>query len=294
MSKKVLIIAALASLFLAHGCENANLFDPSGSEKENNSGFGPSGEVAIAMTMQGGFAGVHRHLTIETNGYLRFVDYTAGDGQIVSLLPSRDYDALVAYFLEKDFFNLEENHFDPNAADAFVYRVQFQHGGREKTVNADEIQAPENLQDLIARLQRIIEDLKEKAPVLSLSMDRQTLRHGQSVALTLTAANPQTHDLQLTSGVQMFEFFAIPAAQGLPHPPENHPSSFVWNYTHGKAFIMIVQTTTLAAGERLTFQTTWDGRSNTGELLEGAYLVGAQLLSAPGGYTGLQTLQITQ
>jgi hypothetical protein len=293
MAKKIQILAAVIAMVFGPGCENANLFDSPKSEIETNLGFGPSGETAIAMDIQGGFAGVHRQLAIETNGYVRYVDYADTNGQSVSMLKPDEYNALVAYFLEKDFFNLEAGYFEPNAADVFLYSVHFQHGGREKTVGADQLSAPANLQDVIARLHEIIADLEKNELELSFHMDRRTLSHGQTVELTLTATNRQSHTLQLTSGVQMFEFFAIPLATAGPRLPENYSTSFVWNYTYGKAFIMIVKTSSLAPGESLTFRATWDGHGNSGELLEGTYLVGAQLMSAPGGFTGLQTLHIS-
>jgi hypothetical protein len=294
MAKKILVLAAMISMAFGHGCENANLFESPQSETENKLGFGPSGEVVIAMDMQGGFAGVHRTLTIETNGYVRYVDYRDTTGESVSMLKPEEYNALVAYFLEKDFFNLEDAYFEPNAADVYQYNLRFQHGGRDKTVGADELRAPANLRDLIARLHEVTEGLKQNALELSLVMDRRTLQHGQTVELTLTATNRHSHSLQLISGVQMFEFFAVPLVANAPRLGGDHSSSFVWNSTYGKAFIMLAQFTTLAAGESLTFHGTWDGRGNNGELLEGSYLVGAQLLSSPGGITSLQALQIVK
>ncbi|MGH7492710.1 MAG: BsuPI-related putative proteinase inhibitor [bacterium] len=294
MAKKILILAALISMAFGQGCENANLFDSPKSGTENNLGFGPSGETAIAMDIQGGFAGVHRNLKIKTNGYVLYVDYGDTSGHSTSMLKPDEYNALVAYFLEKDFFDLKDSYFEPNAADVFLYSITFQHGGREKTVGADDLAAPVNLRDLIARLHGIIESIEQHELELSFSMDRRTLPHGQTVELTLTATNRQPHALQLTSGVQMFEFFAIPHAAAAPRLPEEHSSTFVWNYTYGKVYIMILQTSTLAAGESLTFRATWDGRGNNGELLEGTYLVGAQMMSSPGGFTGLQTLQIVR
>ena len=294
MAKKILILAALVSLGFGQGCENANLFDSAKSGKESNLGFGPSGETAIAMDIQGGFAGVHQNLKIETNGYVRYVDHADTSGQSISMLKPDEYNALVAYFLEKDFFNLNDRYFEPNAADVFLYSITFQHGGRAKTVGADDLAAPANLGDLIARLRGIIESVEQNELKLAFDMDRRTLQHGQTVELTLTATNQQAHAVQLTSGVQMFEFYAIPSTAAAPRIPEEYSSSYAWNYTYGKVYIMILKSTTLTAGERLTFSATWDGRGNNRELLEGSYLVGAQMVSAPGGFTGLQTLQIVR
>jgi hypothetical protein len=294
MPKKILILAALISMAFGHGCENANLFDSPKSGMESNLGFGPSGETTITMDIQGGFAGVNRNLRIDNNGYVRYVDYADSNGHSMSMLNPDDYNALVAYFLEKDFFNLNEKYFDPNAADVFLYSITFQHGGRAKTVGADDLAAPANLRDLIARLHGVIENIEQHELHLSFSMDRQTLPHGQNVELTLTATNQQPQALQLTSGVQMFEFFAVSSNEAAPRLPEEYSPSFVWNYTYGKVYIMILKSTTLAAGESLTFHATWDGRGNNGELLEGAYLVGAQMMSSPGGFTRLQTLQIVR
>ena len=293
MTKSILIIAAFITAAFGHGCEDANLFDSSKPEAQQSFALAPSGEIAVAMEIQGGYAGVNRELAIATNGYVRYVDYNNGDGQIISMLQPNEYDALVAFFIEKDFLNLEDSYFEPNAADLFSYRIHFQHGGRQKDVGADDMRAPANLRDIIARLHKVIDEIKDNALVLSFDIDRQVLQHGQSVGLTLAAANPQAHALQLASGVQMFEFFALPATAA-PRLPAESPSAVAWNYTYGKVYIALMQYTTLAPGERLTFQAAWEGRGNNGELLEGNYLIGAQMMSAPGGFTPLQPLQIVK
>ncbi len=293
MMKNILFLAAFVAMVFGPGCEKANLFESPKSETEQTFGFGPSGEITVAMDMQGGFAGVSRHLSIASNGYVRYMDDANAGEQIVSMLQPQEYDALVAYFLEKDFLNLEESYVEPNAADVFIYHIRFQHGGREKTVGADDVRAPANLRDLIARLHSVIDDLKQNALVLSFHMDRQSLQHGQTVELVLTATNQRARALQLASGVQMFEFFALPAAAA-PRLPAELQTPYAWNYTHGKVYIAIMQYTTLAPGESLTFRAAWDGRGNNGEWLEGAYLLGAQLASAPGGFTALQPLQIVK
>ena len=293
MMKNLLLIAAFVAMALGPGCENANLFDSPPAPPQNKYGLGPSGELVIAMDVQGGFAGVHRNLSIQSNGYIRYVDYHHPGGQIISMLKPEEFEALVAFFLEKDFLNLGESYFEPNTADAFIYSLRFLHGGRDKTVGTDGLNVPANLHGLIARLQQVIETLQQNSVTLSFEMDRQVLRHGETVDLTLTATNQQSRALQLASGVQMFEFFALPTSAA-PTEPVEWSSAAAWNYTYGKVYILVMQYTTLAPGESLTFRATWDGRSNDGELLEGNYLVGAQLLTAPGGLTGLQALQIVE
>jgi len=293
MSKGFLIIAAAIGLVLGHGCERASLFDSDQPAPIQNSGIGPSGEIVVDVEVQGGFAGVHRDFTVCENGYARYVDYAAGGGQTDRMLSPDEYHALVAYFLEKDFFNLDGNYFEANVADAMRFAIQFRHGGREKKVGTDGLHVPQNLLDLLTHLNEIIDDLNHHALQLDFRMDRQSLLPGQFVNLSLTITNSQTKTIQLASGVQRFEFFALPATMA-PLPPLDSPTAYAWNYTYGKVYIMLMQYTTLAPGASLIFQAQWDGIGNNGARLEGAYLVGARALTSPGGGTPLQPLQISK
>lgn len=291
MNVRIISLAILIFAFAVTGCGRSNLFEAT-ENKQTDSVFKPSGETAIAMEVTGGLAGTYQNLTIDVNGYARFVDAQRG-GQIAAALTAEEFGGLVTLFLQNDFLHLDDRYVQENTADAFNYDVYFNIAGSSKRVVTDNLEAPANLRAVIARLTEVAQKLSDSALTLELALDRELLRAGESVTFTLTAANNTSQSLPLSTGGQKFDFFAFPAAAltlapqmqlGLPEP--------AWHWSFEKAFIAIVENTTLAPGEALQFSVTWDGKSNNGEQLEGAYFIGAQLVASPGGMTALRELRI--
>lgn len=292
MNVRIISAAILISAFVMSGCGRGNLFEAT-ENKQTDSVFKPSGETAIAMEITGGLAGIYQNLTIDANGYARFVDAQRGGGQIAAALTAEEFGSLVALFLQNDFLHLNDRYVQENTADAFNYDVYFNFAGSSKRVITDNLEAPANLRAVIARLTEAAEKLSASALTLELALDRELLQAGESVTLTLTAANNTSQPLPLNTGGQKFDFFAFPAAAltlapqmqlQLPEP--------AWHWSFEKAFIAIVENTTLAPGEALQYSVTWDGKGNNGEQLEGAYFIGAQLVASPGGMTALRELRI--
>lgn len=292
MNVRIISAAILISAFVMSGCGRSNLFEAT-ENKQTDSVFKPSGETAIAMEITGGLAGIYQNLTIDANGYARFVDAQRGGGQIAAALTAEEFGSLVTLFLQNDFLHLNDRYVHENTADAFNYDVYFNFAGSSKRVITDNLEAPANLRAVIARLTEVAEKLSASALMLELALDRELLQAGESVTLTLTAANNTSQPLPLNTGGQKFDFFAFPAATltlapqmqlQLPEP--------AWHWSFEKAFIAIVENTTLAPGEALQYSVTWDGKGNNGEQLEGAYFIGAQLVASPGGMTALRELRI--
>lgn len=286
----VLLAATLALL----GCGRANLFEASGSQKADAM-LKAYGEVTIALDVAGGLAGVQQNLTIYADGYTRFVDVQSGNGEIVTSLRPEQYGGLVALFLHSDFLHLDDRYVQENTADAFAYEIQFNYAGHRKRVVTDNLKAPAGLQAIIARLSELIRELTDKSLTLELKLDRAELQHGESVTLTLIATNQTHNTLRLQTGGQKFDFFAYPAAVLSAVPPSGlHSAEPVWRWAADKAFIAIVEEITLAPGERLQYSVVWEGKANSGELLEGIHYVGARLTATPGGSTALHELRITK
>lgn len=286
----VLMAATLALL----GCGRANLFEAS-ENRNADPMLKANGEVTIALDVAGGLAGIQQNLTIYANGYTRFVDVQSGRGEIVASLSPEQYGELVALFLHSDFLHLDDRYMLENTADAFAYEVQFNYAGSRKRVVTDNLEAPAGLQAIIARLSELIRELTDKSLTLELTLDRAELQHGESVTLTLLAANQTRNTLRLHTGGQKFDFFAYPAAVLSPVPPSGlHGAEPVWRWAADKAFIAIVEEIALAPGQRLQYSVVWEGKANSGELLEGTYYVGARLTASPGGSTALHELRITK
>lgn len=292
MKARIISFAIFIIAFVTSGCGRSNLFEAT-ENKQTDSVFKPSGETAIAMEVTGGFAGIYQNLTIDANGYARFVDAQRGGGQISAALTAEEFSGLVTLFLQNDFLHLDDRYVQENTADAFNYDMYFNFAGSSKRVFTDNLEAPANLRAVIARLTEVAQKLSESALTLELVLDREFLPAGENVTLTLTAANNTSQPLSLSAGGQKFDFFAFPAAALTPAPQmQLRLPEPAWHWSFEKAFIAIVENMTLAPGEALQYSVTWDGNGNNGERLEGAYFIGAQLVASPGGVTALRELRI--
>lgn len=291
MNVRIISAAILISAFVMSGCGRSNLFEAT-ENKQTDSVFKPSGETAIAMEVTGGLAGIYQNLTIDANGYARFVDAQRG-GQIAAALTAEEFGSLVTLLLQNDFLHLNDRYVQENTADAFNYDVYFNFAGSSKRVITDNLEAPASLRAVIARLTEVAEKLSASALTLELALDRELLQAGESVTLILIAANNTSQPLPLNTGGQKFDFFAFPAvALTLAPQMQLQLPEPAWRWSFERAFIAIVENATLAPGEALQYSVTWDGKGNNGEQLEGAYFIGAQLVASPGGMTTLRELRI--
>jgi hypothetical protein len=241
------------------------------------------------MYISGGIAGVSQQLQIHTNRYARYVDFHPQSRQVETALSVEAYGRLVALFVEKDFIHMRSTYLDTRLVDAFHYRLVFRYGGAEKEVETDYLSAPQELRILVDELLEVIDTLLNKSLVLEFKTSTDTLRPGEKLALTLIATNLATSELTLRfRDGQTYDFFVtMPVRLSGAFPPP-----YLWNWAYDKFFIQVIRSETLAAGESRAYSVEWDGRSNTGEMLVGEFLVGARLVSIPGGYASMQRVTL--
>lgn len=281
---KLSLLLILSAAFV-WSCDHASLFSPSQDEKNQTLIDEPSGQTVIEMQVAGGIAGVNEQLLIDANRFVRFSDQS---GQIETVLSAEEHRRLVALFIEKDFLHLNSSYVDARIADAFYYRVIFRYSSSEKEVTTDYFTAPPELKTLVDNLRDLIEGLRRQSLTLELKPSAETLRHGETLTLTLTATNRNDEPVTLQTGGQKFDFFAMPG--GAITAPTR--SAFAWNWAHDKVFIAIVEATTFQPGESRTFTVEWDGRNNNGDWVEGEFWLGARLVARPGGYSPLQRVEV--
>ena len=97
--------------------------------------------------------------------------------------------------------------------------------------------------------------------------DKPAYQPGEQVQFTLTVTNPGpapvTYMRPLGPSGQRYDFF-VRTADGRG----------VWHWSHGKVFTLALERHTLAPGETLTFNETWDQRDNNGQQVSaGTYTV---------------------
>jgi hypothetical protein len=269
-------------------CNHANLFSPAEGEKNQTLVDGPSGQTVIEMQTTGGFAGVNEQLLIDANRFLRFSDQS---GQMETVLAAEEHSRLIALFIEKDFLHMNSSYVDDGIADAFHFRIVFRYSGSEKEVATDYFAAPTELKALVDNLRGLIEGLRRQSLALELKTSAETLRHGETLTLTLTATNRNAAPITLQTGGQKFDFFVLPG--GAVTAP-TRSSSVIWNWAYDKVFIAIVEAMTFQPGESRTYTVEWDGRNNNGDLVEGEFWLCARLVARPGGYSPLQRVVVTK
>lgn len=286
-------ILLCALLFVLFACERSNLFEPKDDAPINHPVFGPSGEIAIAVEITSTLPSFYRAFFIETNGFMRYIDALQNRWEATAALTQEEYSNVVAFFLEKDFLHLEDRYESAITAAAFRYRLTFRHGGVEKTITTDSVSAPANLQKILARCALQMAALRNTALQLSFTTDRDTLVHGQQMQLSLTVTNPHAQSVQLLSSGRLVDFFVIAASQ-LSSFERNHDSllPYLWQEVNYVNATKALQSTVLASGESLVFNTQWNGRSNNGSLLEGSFWLAARCATIPGGISAWRPLHI--
>lgn len=288
--RNIVVIIAVAGMVGA--CDQPRLFDAKETTHSQDASplKGSNDDPVISMSITGGFAGVNKLLVIDSNGFVTFTDFTSGSARYTNYLTAAEYAEVIAKFVAADFFHLNDNYLTEGAADLFIYDLTFGQNGASKRVVTDHLTAPESLQAIVEALDRIIREMVENNLQLILTADRDSFRSGETVKLTLAVTNLSDREMTLNfNDGQVFDFYAIPAASaGLRAPTRE------WNWAHSLAFTQATQTITFAAGQGFTQEVEWNGRANNGQQLLGSVLVGADLVSVPGGSARLLPLLIIE
>lgn len=294
MKSHVLKTSLSAILFLSFisltACDQPRLFDAKESTQPNDQSplKGSNGDPVINLNITGGIAGVNKLLVIDSNGFVSFTDFTAGNTRYTDFLTTAEYADLLAKFVAADFFHLNDSYMTDGAADLFIFDLTFTQNDVNKRVVTDHLTAPESLQAIVESLDRIIREMVENNLQLILTADRDSFKSGEAVKLTFDVTNlsDRTMTLNFSDG-QVYDFYAIPASNAAVRAPAKE-----WNWAHGLAFTQATQTINLAVGQHAVYDIEWNGRDNAGQQLLGSVLVGADLVSVPGGSTRLLPLFI--
>lgn len=281
--KQILITISLIFGLMMSGCDIPSVLSGGSPEKDASKPNSPGRVITAEIT--GGFSGVREELTAYQDGRVVFTSKDKpGWQRVISLSPS-ELDGLIQLFLDNRFFQLEGTFVDGQVADAFFYSITFDYDNRSNTVVTDAFGAPANLRAVVDALVALRERIVQNGLELSLRLSSDTISSGESVALTLTAANTgeEPIDLLFRSG-QQFDFLVFDLG-GQKQTP-------VWNWAHDKVFTQNIWMMTLAPGASETFQASWDGRDNDGRTVTGQFLVQGELVSTPGGRTEQQPITI--
>jgi len=291
MRKHILLI--LISLFAlwASACDLPAILsgeDQPANPDRNNF----SSDNLLVVDINGGIAGVVQRLAVSENGLASFVDYSRANAKWVVELSAAELNGLVELMLDNNFLGLNDQYIDPQVADAFLYTITFTNNNQNKTVVTDYFGAPDNLKRIVDGVQALVTRVTQNGLEFKLEVSRAQNSSAGKVDLKLTATNitDQTLTLRFRTG-QIFEFYAyqpvLETRVGL-----GVGDSLTWNWADDKAFIQVITALPLPAGESLSYQVTWDGRDNSGNALSGQVVLGAELLSAPGGSPSYQIFNL--
>jgi len=282
MRKHILLVLISLMALWASACDLPAILSgedqPANTDRNNF-----SSDNLLIVDINGGIAGVSQRLAVAENGRASFVDYSRANAKWVVELSGTELNGLVELMLDNNFFGLNDQYIDPQVADAFLYTITFTNNNQNKTVVTDYFGAPDNLKRIVDGVQALVSRVTQNGLEFKLEVSRAQNASAGKVDLKLTATNitDQTLTLRFPTG-QIFEFYAyqpvLETRLGF-----GVGDSLVWNWAHDKAFIQVITTLPLPAGESLSYQVTWDGRDNSGNPISGQVAIGAELLSVPGG-----------
>lgn len=242
-------------------------------------------DTLLSVEITGGFAGVNQNLVVDESGLAIFEDSFHPGAEWVIQLSSAELDSLTQLMLENNFFQLKGEFFDVMVADAFNYAIHFRYSDQINTVKTDYFGAPEGLQRIIDGIVDLKDKFTQPGLDLKLELSKQRINTGEEVELTLLVTNTSAKPLTLhfTSG-QIFDFYA--------KLKDTDSDIVTWNWSHDKVFTQILWDLILESGETKIYQVTWNGSDNSGNFAVGEYIIGAELLSIPGGSPEQKLLHI--
>ena len=267
----LLLIPTLA----AFGCDFLTVF---GNDQSTAGKSVPPAQEILSVEITGGLAGVYQTFLVDEAGRAVFTDMGTGAAWRMTLSPA-GLDALRRLFLENGFFQLHGDYFG-DVVDANFYSITFTYNARTNHVRTDYFGAPPNLKWIVDGISTLIAKIENARPALELQLSREEIDAGESVDLTLLVENrsSETQRLHFATG-QIFDFFVLGdgGAESFDDP------QVLWNWAHDRVFTQNTWFLDLAPGESRSYTVTWDGRDNAGEQVTGEVLVGAELVSSPGG-----------
>lgn len=284
--KRVFISLLLLSSLHLLGCNFPSIFGADNPQAQLSQVAEP--RLLLQVEITGGFAGVFQQLTVDDSGMAIYIDSFHPGARWVYRLSEDELQALVNLF--QDFSDLEREYVDTQVADAFFYAITFYESDLVKTVNTDNFAAPDALKRIVVGLIELIAKITGNGLDLELQLSKTEIVQGESVDLTLLVTNSGQNPLTLHfSSGQFFDFFASRDQQS---DPRGTRRTVLWNWAHDKAFTLSLQDVTLAPGKSQSYQVSWDGVSNDGTIILGEVVVGAELVSVPGGSPTNKVLQI--
>lgn len=290
MRKRLLPIAVI----LLTSCAQSGLFESETDEAQHAPVWGPSGRPAITLQVHKASGQHFETLQIDDNGFTSYADTRLSGGTLTAALPQEELNVLINSFLRNDFFHLADVLDEQAASDEYV--VEFWHGNQTHRVTTQTLsQSPMALREIIARLQRTIATLSAQGLRLSLQLSRSSLAAGETLTLALNVANSSSYPIDLMAGGQVYDFYAVPAAAWVSESKDTiQLPPHVWSWAHERFFAQVISRRSVAPGETLHFEEQWNGRDNSGDLLEGTFWIIGKLATMPGGYTAPVALHLTK
>ncbi len=278
----------LMILVLSAACDFPGIFS-NGGTVETESEQTAAGDTVLSVFISGGIAGVNQALVIKADGNASFVDgFRPGQRWELEL----DTPAMANINLlmaNNHFFRLGDEYIHPNLADGFLYKITYSHEGQRKTLITNNLAVPLDLAAIVSGLTDLINQVQNDSPGLTLLLNKDTMRKGDKVEMTLQVKNFSSVPLTLNFiDGQIFDF------QVRRHTNESVAEELVWNWAHGKGFTDALWSMTLSAGESKSYQIFWDGVDNAGDAVFGTFAIRANLVSRPGGTVQLMNFIITE
>ena len=267
----------LCLIFLL-ACEGPKLFEAPVDMLQDGGNMSPEGPELMWVHITGGFAGVNETIRLWQNGFAS-IDGYYGAATRKAVVQQSEVNSIINVFVNNDFFHLDGSYLSaPRIADAFLYEIRFDYGGISNTVVTDGFAGPESIKRIVTTIHDFITKIVQATPKIELSVNKTQLAPGDTLAMRLTVTNPTDQPMVLHfNDAQIYDFIVRDNSTDEPD------SNVIWNWAFDKMFAAVLTDLTLQPGEVRVYEKIWQGRDNNGKLVQGTFLVSAQLVGMSGG-----------
>jgi hypothetical protein len=267
-------IYVLLTLSLLLGCDSVRIFGPESTLVADEK-FLDYKEIIIVRISDGG-KNVEQELRIFPDGRTILTSNQRNAETNIELSNSQIND-LKNTFETNNFEKLDSAYFGSEALDFNQYQVFYQSEQTGKTVVTDLFDVPQNLQNIINKINSVINSILYNGLEFYLSVNKTVVKENESIDLSFTVENATNKNIQLEfPSKQMYDITAS-------FSPSQNPENIVWKWSANKMFAQVVNYSILEAGKSRTFTVTWDCRDDSGVRLEGTFYLTGELVSMPGG-----------
>ncbi len=283
------IILLIIFAVFGHACEHPNLFNDSEPEPVTTIPEVNSDEVIIHMKITGGPAAADHDLFIQNNRSLIIFDNYPDNGSLNRTMTAAEFDGLRQIFSENNFFSLQNEFAENDAADALLYEITFKQADLVHSITADYATASARARTIIDALLLHFNNLRNSLQI-RLTTDKTEISTNRFLQIAMRVENRSDNELELiyTQG-QAFDYvvYRISDSRITNLSVDNE----VWRWSLNFSSSPVEKRLKIAPHQFEEFdKVTWNVQTDDKSRVTGLVAIVGELVSTPGGRS--QTIQV--